>query len=50
VFQEAVKAEISRIIALLSDSGSDARSKAAELFGKLINKGEFICVTTLNEL
>jgi HEAT repeat protein len=45
VFQEAVKAEIPRIIALLSDSDSDTRSKAAELFGKLVNNREFICIT-----
>jgi hypothetical protein len=46
-----VKAEIPRTIALLSDSDSDARSKAAELFGNLlVNNREFICITKSNVL
>jgi HEAT repeat protein len=41
---------IPRIVALLSDNDSYVRSKAAESFGKLIDKCEFIRIVMLNVL
>jgi hypothetical protein len=40
---------IPHIVALLGDCDVCVRSKAAESFGKLIDKCEFICVATPNE-